>query len=399
MRTLLPTLIILVLYLLWERIALDRARRRIPVRIAVTGTRGKSGVVRLLASILKEDGRRVLAKTTGSEAIVLMPDGSQIALDRSAGPSIMEQKQLIHRAVRSGADCLIAEVMSIRPENHYVESRHLLRPNIVAITNVRRDHTDLMGETEDTIASVLALDIVSRSEVFVPENGVSEIFRREARRCGASLIPVPRDSSLPWLESAPGMHKLEFMENLDLVCAIAAHLGVSRTNIVEGIRKARFDIGGLAIWHNPDRQCYFVNAFAANDPESTFRVLDKVSATIPARAGSVVGILNLRADRLPRTLQWLEILHKGTPRFRHLFVIGEFTRAIERRLPQARFLKAQAPGPVMQAIYEQITEPSILFGFGNVKGSGRALIEHWRSIGAPYEPSDSPIWNGGRKGG
>ena len=124
MSTLLPTLVVFLLYLLWERVALDRARGRISIRIAVTGTRGKSGVVRLLASILREDGRRVVAKTTGSEAIVLMPDGSQIQLDRSTGPSILEQKQLIHRAARARADCLVAEVMSIRAENHFVESRH-----------------------------------------------------------------------------------------------------------------------------------------------------------------------------------------------------------------------------------------------------------------------------------
>src|SRR5512137_3000987 len=100
MRILLPWLMLFLLFLVWERVGLSRSHRRIPLRIAVTGTRGKSSVVRLLASILKEDGRKVVAKTTGSQAVILMPDGSQIELDRSVTPSILEQKRLIHEAAR-----------------------------------------------------------------------------------------------------------------------------------------------------------------------------------------------------------------------------------------------------------------------------------------------------------
>ncbi len=118
MPTFLLCLISFFLFLLWERIVLHRAQRRIPLRIAVTGTRGKSSVVRLLASVLKQSGRTVIAKTTGSQAVILLPDGEQIELDRSVPPSILEQKQLIHRAARLKADCLVSEVMSLRPENH-----------------------------------------------------------------------------------------------------------------------------------------------------------------------------------------------------------------------------------------------------------------------------------------
>ena len=53
-------------YLVLERIRLDRYRSAIPLTIAVTGTRGKTSVTRMLASVLRESGRRVLAKTTGS---------------------------------------------------------------------------------------------------------------------------------------------------------------------------------------------------------------------------------------------------------------------------------------------------------------------------------------------
>ena len=55
--------------LVCERLALKRRLSRIPLRICVTGTRGKSSVARMLASVLRCDGRSVLAKTTGSRGI------------------------------------------------------------------------------------------------------------------------------------------------------------------------------------------------------------------------------------------------------------------------------------------------------------------------------------------
>ena len=108
----------LLVGLVIERLRLARCHRAIPLRIAVTGTRGKTSVARLLASVLREDGRRVLAKTTGSQATLVLPDGSVEEIRRRGQPSILEQKQLLHRGVELGADVVVAEIMSIHAENH-----------------------------------------------------------------------------------------------------------------------------------------------------------------------------------------------------------------------------------------------------------------------------------------
>ena len=73
MTALLITLIIFILYLVFERIAHERRIASVPLRIAVTGTRGKSSVVRMLASVLRESGMSVAAKTTGSQARIVLP--------------------------------------------------------------------------------------------------------------------------------------------------------------------------------------------------------------------------------------------------------------------------------------------------------------------------------------
>jgi poly-gamma-glutamate synthase PgsB/CapB len=391
MRTLLLCLAVFLLFLLWERYALGRARRRIALRITVTGTRGKTSVARLLAAILKADGRRVVAKTTGSEARILLPDGGEIELDRNVSPSILEQKKLIHRAARLRADCLVAEIMSLRPENHFVESRLLFRPNLVAITNVRLDHTEIMGETESGIASVLALDICPGSTTFLPRHELCPAFRAEAQRCGAALSPVAGGFASDFLQNPADPAGLEFGENLDLVCAIAAHLGIRPAVVTEGIRNARHDIGRVRVSRylrsDGSAPIYLVNAFAANDPASTLQVLEKVAAAHPEAAGNVVGVFNLRKDRLPRTLQWISVLNEKRDRpFRKIYLVGDHTSVIRRRLPGAHAIPSGAPEEITQAIAEAVTEPAIVFGFGNIKGPGKLLAEHWNRIGESTVP-------------
>ncbi len=155
-----------ILYLIYERLALQRQRDSIPLRIAVTGTRGKSSVTRLIASILREDGRRVIAKTTGSEARIILPNADEIEIKRRGIPSIIEQKKFIRKAAQLKSDCIVAEIMSIHPENHFVESQQILQPHIVVVTNVRQDHTEAMGESKEEIAAVYCQDFPEKAKVF-----------------------------------------------------------------------------------------------------------------------------------------------------------------------------------------------------------------------------------------
>ena len=123
---LLITISVFVLYLVYERAVLDRLRKSIPLVITVTGTRGKSTVVGQLASILRESGRVVRAKSTGSQAQFVLPDGTVERVARRGMVSILEQKKALKKAVTLKADSLVVEIMSIRPENHFIESQRIL---------------------------------------------------------------------------------------------------------------------------------------------------------------------------------------------------------------------------------------------------------------------------------
>lgn len=410
---------VFLLYLIYERISMNLRRNAIPLRISVTGTRGKSSVVRMIASMLREDGRKVIAKTTGSQARFVLPDAQEIEVARRGVTSIIEQKRLIKKAAKIKADCLVAEIMSIHPENHYVESQQMLQPHIVVITNVREDHTEAMGKTKDEIAAVLALDIPAEAKVFVPEKENRALFETAVKNAAGELIEVQKGIASPLFQHAPELERKEFPDNLDLVYALGQHLHIDQKTILKGIHQARLDIGKFKIWkyQSPEtrKTYYLVNGFAANDPESTWQVIAKVKEILPSAADELIGLLSLRADRGDRTEQWLEALsHDAFNGFSRIYVTGAHSQIVRRKLKAAvkphamvenrsaviltagkmpalpylqsvSILKTKPPEAMMQTMLAEIEDQSVIFGFGNIKGVGELLVDYWNKIGAVYE--------------
>lgn len=372
-----------------ERILLGRYRRAVPLRIAVTGTRGKTTVTRLLASVLRESGRRVLAKSTGSEAAYVLPDGSEESIRRRGVASIIEQKRLLRRAARLRADTVVAEVMSIHPENHGVEAEKLLVPHIVLATNFRVDHVEAQGGTPADVAAVLALDVPPGARAFVPDAEWRPEFAAGVRSRGGSVERVSTGvAALAASEDHGG-----FGGNVDLVFAAARALGIDDPVIRSGVERARMDVGEFGVWRYPRpagaAPWLVVNAFAANDPDSTLRLYDRVMREHGSPGIACIGLLSLRPDRGDRTLQWVASLKDGElARLRRLYVCGLHARAVRRRLcptprcERVRLLPAGDPRALMERMLALEGESAgLLFGFGNIGGPGEALVRHWREAG------------------
>jgi len=386
-----------VAFLILERARLDRHRGAIPLLITVTGTRGKSSVTRMLASVLRESGRRVLAKTTGAEAALILPDGSEREIRRRGRPSIIEQKHVIRVGAELGVDAAVIEVMSIHPENHLVETRQLLKPDLVLATNFRVDHTAALGETREAVAAVLGLDIPQGTRAFVPQHECLPVFRAAVQARVGELIEVPPGTAGPLLDGGSTSEVCRFTENLDLVCAAARSLGIDDRTIRAGIQRTRPDIGTLAIWrYQPAGSasvCFLVNAFAANDPESTLLVHNRLMAALGASPERCVGLMNLRRDRGDRTLQWVGALRAGfLNRFSRLYVLGLHAAALKRRTKRfddgtrIEVLRENRPAAITQTVLSGIRDAGgIVFGFGNIGGAGEALVSHWRATAEPWE--------------
>ncbi|HHH10625.1 MAG TPA: poly-gamma-glutamate synthase PgsB, partial [Sorangium sp.] len=93
----------------------QRRLRSIGTRIHVNGTRGKSSVTRLIAAGLRRGNMQTCAKTTGTLARFIAPDGRELPLYRPRGANIIEQRRVVSLAAQLGAEALVLECMALQP--------------------------------------------------------------------------------------------------------------------------------------------------------------------------------------------------------------------------------------------------------------------------------------------
>lgn len=370
-----------------------------PRRIAVAGTRGKSGVTRLVAAGLRASGARVLAKTTGSKPVLILPDGSERELARPGGASIREQVRLVSLAAELGADTLVAEMMSIGAECLAAESRRILRPGILAITNVRLDHLDEMGRTRDAVARTIAAAVPPGAAVLLPEEELHPAFMAAAARAGSALRPVGRAETEHPDGATPRLRLGEFEPNLRLANAVLASLGVDEATARRGLAGAAPDFGALRAWRgrfgSGSREALCVSAFAANDPASSAAALDRIRERLPLGGRPLAGLLSLREDRGDRTVQWVRAAGEGFFRgFAAVVLVGPTARAALRRFRgaaaagEARFSCGPGPGPaaIMDHVFAAVPGEPVVVGLGNIVGWGERLVRHWTDKGTVHDP-------------
>jgi poly-gamma-glutamate synthase PgsB/CapB len=384
-----------VVYLLAERFILSRRSRSIPLRICVTGTRGKSSVTRLIAASLREAGFAVLARATGSRPVVIFPDGDEKEIQRRGAPSILEGKNILRKGAELQAQALVLELMSTHPECSYYESVQMFKPHILVITNVRLDHLAQTGTSKEDVARSFASSIPENGTVFILQEEFFPVFKEVAERVSSKIIQVPRGSNAEYLQSKSNLPSFELEENIRLSLAVAEFLGIDEKVALQGMMKAQPDFGSLKTWTvdlgSPPRCWHLVSCFAANDPESTRLVLSKLLEKKLLNSKEIIGLLNLRGDRGDRTLQWLKALkEEAFPEIRKFFFIGDHAHALKSRLKmpgKAELIASKPRGPqkIMEEIAEKVNAEAVLIGMGNMGGVGKELVEYWENIGKPYD--------------
>jgi poly-gamma-glutamate synthase PgsB/CapB len=386
----------LLLYLWLERKNLYRKSRKIPLRICITGTRGKSGVTRLLASCLGQAGFKVLAKVTGTKPRFIFPGGEEKLIRRGGITSILEEKKVLRKAAFNSVQVLIVELMSFSPESLYVESRRMLRPHISVITNVRMDHTAQAGKSKKEIAESFARSINDFSTVFVPEEENLPAFQNWAAKRKAKLVKVgtlDSPSEKSFIKKIPAS---EFLQNIRLTLNVCDFLDIKRETSYSGIMKAIPDIGSLKFWKAeftlPKRKWDLVSAFSANDPESTREVVDKLIKSKNIKYSRWIGLFNIRKDRGDRTHQWMSAFKDNLfPEFQKIIFLGDQAELLKRRLernikkPEYEAFKNKNAKKIMSSILEKEKKNCVLVGLGNIKGIGIDLLDHWDTIGIRHD--------------
>lgn len=377
--------LLFLLFLVAESMINNRRLRRIPLRISVSGTRGKTSIVRTLASVYRAHGFRVLAKTTGSEAMFILPDGSTEPVRRKGITTILEQKGLIRKAIGLDADCIITEIMSIQPDNHRVETGQLIKPSLTILSNFRADHTDVVGSSLTEIAELFRNDVYPGSTVVIPEMEINEFIVSGIHKNKARLVTAPAGCSGE-IQLDDHVSSTHISANLETVIAAARLQGIPDDTIRRGIRDTKLDIGQLGIFrnHRNGRKIWFVNAFAANDPVSTRQVIEKTFHLLVGESTSrpeSIGLVALRTDRGERSRQWLDHLNTGGgDLFSQTYVSGIHSRLFTKNLKNCNRLITNDPKTITNHIIESTAGDIVVFGIANIHGLGESLINHWKTF-------------------
>jgi poly-gamma-glutamate synthase PgsB/CapB len=315
-------LALLVLLGLLERRERDRAWAAVPLRIHVNGTRGKSTVTRLIRGALQAAGIPAVAKTTGTAARLILPDGTERPVPRRSRPSIREQLWALRMARRAGARAAVLECLALRPELQWVAEHRMVRATIGVITNVRPDHGEVMGRTLPEIAESLANMIPSRGVLVTGDRRFLACFETRAAEQGTEVRvaePLP-----PELRAATGPVPAWWAEDAAVALAVTRLLGVPDEVALAGMRQAAPDPGVARLVRLAAGRPA-LDASAANDPESLRELL---ASALPAERRPLL-LYHHRADRPERLRTFIAA---GLPG--EFLVTGDPPGAVLRRLPR-----------------------------------------------------------------
>jgi len=358
-------------------------------RIHVNGTRGKSSVSRLIAAGLREGGIVTAAKTTGTLARMIFPDGSEFPVFRPGRTNVIEQVRIAAMAARSRAQALVIECMALQPHLQSLSERRLVRATHGVITNARADHLDVMGPDEENVARALAGMTPHQGKLYVGLTRNLDILREAARDRGVEFISITQEEAdLLTDEEMEAFPYVEHRENAALALRVCADLGVAREVALRGMRKARPDPGAMTCHEISffGRRIIFVNAFAANDPESTEMIWEAARRNFPDVEKNIA-LFNCRADRQDRSRQLGEIVGSWK-RVDHVvlmgsgtFIFGKYAAARGFSSSRIVFAEDQRVDDVFEILLEQFEKSVLVVGMGNIGGLGLDAVRYFKNRG------------------
>lgn len=351
-----------------EAVQLQRVYRQVPCRIHVNGTRGKSSVVRLITAGLIKKGFTVLGKVTG-ERPALLGSGGEREIRRFGPANIKEQIWTLKEAARIGAEVAVLECMALAPSLQAASER-IIRSQIGVITSAVPDHLDVMGSSQEEVARALSAMIPAQGHLFVPAS-LAPLFQEEAWRKGTTLKRVDFQEEV--------LRKGKIWEgNLALAKAVCRHLGAVGPDVEKAMEETPLRFSSFRCYKMlQDR--WFVSAWSANDPISSYRLLQAAQGQL---GGNVwLGVFNHRRDRNFRIHSFQSFIQSAS--FSRLYHVGDWHYGF-RRWPGARYYSLTTSS--VQDLFSSFPPGSCIFGFGNYRGAGEEILKYLERTGQQWTP-------------
>jgi len=356
----------------------------IPIRIHVNGTRGKSSVTRLIGAGLRAGGITNITKVTGTFPRLILEDGTETSIYRKSGANIIEQLSIVKYAASRKVDALVMECMALQPIYQTITEHKMIHSNIGVMTNVRLDHIDIMGHTLPEIAETMGRTIPRNEHLFSSENVIPDILQKIADKRKTITHFIDPLTVTPG--EMNGFRYIEHRENVSLALAICSHLGISRETALKGMYEATPDAGVLTR-HRVEtggKQLFFYNVFAANDPDSSLLIWQKIRNE-GGLEGTRIILLNTRQDRLDRARQLANMVAvKIAGETDFLVLMGQSGEVVESMavgygMPKKKIINLGyiEPASVFEAVLSVTQKTSTIFAIGNMGGMGAATAEYF----------------------
>ena len=352
----------------------------IPLRIHVNGTRGKSSVTRLVAAGLREGGLKTFAKTTGTAPRVIDSEGKDRIIHRLRLPSIGEQVRLLRYFSVQKPDAVVIECMAVQPQYQWIAEHKMIKSHIGVITNVRPDHLDEMGPTEEDVAYSLCNTVPLKSILITGEDQKPDILREVAKQNGTRFIKS--DESSVRKKELDGFNYMEHPSNIAVALDVCKQVGVNRSIALKGMHKVQPDVGALVAWNLDinNKNIRFVNGMAANDPVSTLQIWNFISERFATDKKTTCVFFNSRDDRPVRTRQMIELtFEKIKPDY--FFIRGDKVKKIidtfSKTSPKTNFEVIGLEKPLKNIIanLKNLPNNSLIYAIGNQVGAGQEILE------------------------
>ncbi|MDU5920893.1 MAG: poly-gamma-glutamate synthase PgsB [Clostridiales bacterium] len=379
-----------------EQMAQKRNVEKIPIKVNINGIRGKSTVTRLITSILTEAGYKTVGKTTGTAArmIYWFQDDEDIIVRQPQGANIGEQLKVLQKAADLNAEALVCECMAVNPDYQKVFQFRMLEANIVVIVNVLEDHLDVMGPTLDQIAQAFGATIPYNGFLITIDCAYTDYFKQIAKERNTKVIIA--DNSKITDEYLAKFDYMIFPDNASLALAVGEALGIDEETCFKGMLNAHPDPGAMRITRigDEDLNCTFVNGFAANDPQSTVNIWERVKE-LEYNTEDPIVIMNCREDRVDRTEIFVSDVFPKI-QTHTLVAIGEVSEPITTAFNNGQFpnvknyinLEYAEPDKIMETL-NPLLKDRMVFGVGNIHGQGEAFIEKLLSMARDEDTQDT----------
>ncbi|KIX10794.1 hypothetical protein [Dethiosulfatarculus sandiegensis] len=275
------------------------------VRVLVTGSRGKSSLVRLIFTAFQACGLDSHARITGVLPRHLYGQNARVLLRLNGGH--VEETRWWLKELPASAQAVVLENNAVDPFLQHLAA-DWLKPDLIVLTNTRADHQEVWGPGREQAAKALLAGIPEKSRVVLSSEAASQPGVAAAlnkKKVDFTVAPEP-------LERVAGDHR---DLNLALALAVCQKLGLDRSRSEKSMKALKPDLADFQI-KDMGQGSSLGLGFAVNDLKSTRTAFDSLGW----RFEETSLLFNHRRDRPLRLREFNPFIKKP---WQKVIVIGD----------------------------------------------------------------------------